>query len=247
MSSRLFCLTGPSCSGKTPLERALRGLYPELDERLAAPVPYTSRARRPDEEDGADYHFRARDELDALREDPRFVVAEVREDLQALDLDGLDALLERSDVFYEGNIAMVRALLVHPRVAERETTSFFLSPLSRREIEALRARRSFAHQLEELLRARLMTRTSRQRDWLDLPTLRDVERRVESGMAALRHAHELDWVIPNHDGEDSLHWTAFEEPVGDARRATEAVAALAMGEPTSWAERWDGCELPSAS
>jgi len=62
---------------------------------------------------------------------------------------------------------------------------------------------------------------------------------LERARDALRRAHALDWVVPNHDGEDSLRSTAFDEPIGDARRATQAVAALMEGDGTSIAERWD--------
>jgi guanylate kinase len=52
----------------------------------------------------------------------------------------------------------------------------------------------------------------------------------------------LRYVIPNHDGEDSDSWEAFYYPIGDARQALNAVAALIEGVVPSGAEKW-GAEL----
>jgi guanylate kinase len=52
-------------------------------------------------------------------------------------------------------------------------------------------------------------------------------------------------VIPNHDGEDSENWDAFYYPIGDARKALQAVVALLEGiaSPPN-VERWDQDLLP---
>lgn len=56
------------------------------------------------EADGVDYHFRSRDQIEALAADTaRYVMLDVRGDLQVLDLNGLDALLAKGDAFFEGN------------------------------------------------------------------------------------------------------------------------------------------------
>lgn len=237
MADSVFLLSGPSCAGKSPLEEALRAMHPSLDERLRTVTLYNSRARRSKETDGEDYHFRSREDIEALDDDDRFLVVPVRQDLQAVDLD--DFFEPAGEVLHEGNVAMVLALAEEARAREVDVTTIFLSPLARREIERFVDDESFRRRFEELDRHRLLTRTDRQKDGLGLPALQDIERRVRSGWEALLRAHELDWVVPNHDGEDSLHWTAFDEPIGDARRATRAVAALIQGDQTSFAERWD--------
>lgn len=50
---RLFVIAAPSGAGKTSLVKALM----ERDPRLRFSVSYTTRARRPNEVDGRDYHF----------------------------------------------------------------------------------------------------------------------------------------------------------------------------------------------
>jgi guanylate kinase len=51
--ARVFVITGPSGVGKGTLIRSLRERMPELELSVSA----TTRAPRPGEEDGADYHF----------------------------------------------------------------------------------------------------------------------------------------------------------------------------------------------
>ena len=51
--ARVFVITGPSGVGKGTLIRTLRGRCPELELSVSA----TTRAPRPGEEDGVDYHF----------------------------------------------------------------------------------------------------------------------------------------------------------------------------------------------
>jgi guanylate kinase len=48
----------------------------------------------------------------------------------------------------------------------------------------------------------------------------------------------FEYVISNHDGEDIDNWEAFCYPIGDARKALDAVAALIEGVAPSAAEKW---------
>jgi guanylate kinase len=241
---RLIVLSGPSCAGKSPLVRALRAGYPDLDAALRSPVPYTSRPARPHERDGVDYQFRSRDEILALGDAARFVVAEVRSDVQALDVGEVCRLLAGHDVLYEGNVWIAGALLAHPRLADVARLGIFLAPLSREEIDELTAARaSLAEVVTALSRRRLFRRLRAQEPDRSPspPALADIETRAASAWDELRRAAAFDWVVPCHDGEDSDHWggsRSLPVPIGDARRALRAVVALARGEPTSDAERW---------
>src|SRR5690348_7161587 len=96
-TGRLVILSGPSCVGKSPLDRALGRFYPELRNRLRKLVLFNSRAPRPGEVDGMDYHFRQRSQIEALRAESRYAVMEVRGDLQAVDVEGLRLLLQQGD------------------------------------------------------------------------------------------------------------------------------------------------------
>jgi guanylate kinase len=100
---KLIVLAGPSCVGKSPLDRALSRFYPELHKPLQPVVLYNDRDPRPAEVDGVDYHFRRRSEIKALDSDDDFVVMNVRGDLQALDVAELKRMLSSGNVFFEGN------------------------------------------------------------------------------------------------------------------------------------------------
>jgi guanylate kinase len=58
--ARVFVITGPSGVGKGTLIRGLMERHPELELSVSA----TTRAPRPGERDGVDYHFLTRDEFD---------------------------------------------------------------------------------------------------------------------------------------------------------------------------------------
>jgi guanylate kinase len=237
---RFVILSGPSCVGKGPLCAALRRCYPDAAACLHKLVLYNDRAMRPVERDGVDYHFRPRAEIERLRARDGFLVMEVRGDLQAVDLAELDRLLAEGDAFFEGNPFVAHALL-HSAAAERaETLSIFLSPLSRQELLDARARgASLADVVAGVMRAKLIGRTHAQKGTLTDADLAEVERRCASAFRELGFAHEFDYVLVNHDGEDSPHWTAEGPPTGDARRTLEAFAALLAGKAPAAAKTWE--------
>ena len=239
---RLVVLTGPSCVGKGPLCAALARFYPDLWHALTYLVRYDSRAPRPGEREGVDYHFRRRDEIEALRERDGFLVMEVRGELNAVDLAELDRMLEAGDVLYEGNPFVGRALMDARRGRGAEVLGIFLSPLSREEVLYLREPERhivLPDFVASVMRRKLLRRTSRQRGALALPDLEDIERRCTSAYSELKLAAHFDHVVPNHDGEDSGNWDAFYYPLADARRTLNAVADLLQDKVPAVAEKWE--------
>src|SRR5271157_379814 len=117
LSRRLVILSGPSCVGKSPLDKALARFYPELRQALRKLVLYNSRNPRPGEVDGVDYHFRTRIQIESLRSEERYALIEVRSDLQALDIGELESLLQGGDVLFEGSPNIGRQLMAHPKLA----------------------------------------------------------------------------------------------------------------------------------
>jgi guanylate kinase len=240
-------LSGPSCVGKSPLDKALGRFYPELRGTLRKLVLYNSRAPRPGEVDGVDYHFRMRSQVEALRADDRYAVLDVRGDLQALDVEGLHILLQESNAFFEGNPFVGRALQTHPRLAGIDRLSIFLSPLSREEIVYLKAPERnvlLSDLVTDLMRRKLLRRTRRQKLELSAKDLQNIETRASSAYRELKEAWHFEYVIPNHDGEDSDNWEAFYYPLGDARRALIAFAALLEGKVPPNVERWEEDLIP---
>jgi guanylate kinase len=244
---RLVILSGPSCAGKTPLDKALARFHPELRQALQPLVLYNSRAARPGEADGVDYHFRTRQHIESLKGKDRFVVMDIRGDLQALDLQGLSEMLARGDVFFEGNPFIGRVLQTHPALSEVDRLSVFMSPLSRDEILFLQGaepRESLPDLVTDVMRRKLLRRTRRQKGELSLRDLEDIERRASSAYRELQEAHHSQFVIPNHDGEDSENWDAFYYPLGDARKALLAFVSLLSGETPPGVETWEEDLVP---
>jgi guanylate kinase len=243
---RLIVLSGPSCVGKSPLAKTLGRFHPDLSAKLRRVVLFNSRSPRPGERDGEDYHFRAREQIERLRDRERYVVLDVRGDLQALDLEDLSALLRRGDAFFEGNPFVGRTLQTHPKLQHVDRLSVFLAPLSREEILFLRdqAQASLPALVTEVMRRKLVRRAHRQKTYLSLKDLEEIERRAGSAYGELKEAHHFEYVIPNHDGEDSDNWEAFYYPLGEARRAYLAVVALLRGEDPKGVEQWEEDLLP---
>ena len=245
--NRLVILSGPSCVGKSPLKKALAKFYPELSRALHPLVLYNSRAPRPGEADGVDYHFRTREQVESLRTDERFAVLEVRGDLQALDLVEFEKIINQGDVFFEGNPFVGRTLLTHPRLAQVKKLSIFMAPLSSEEIIFLRAPErnvSLPALITDVMRRKLLRRGRRQKSELSLADLENIEKRAASAYGELQEAHHFDSVIPNHDGEESENWDAFYYPLGDARKALLAFVSLLEGRMPDGVEHWGKDLLP---
>ncbi len=209
-------------------------------------VLFNSRDPRPGEKDRVDYHFRTRAQIENLRREDRFAVLDVRGDLQAVELNELAALLERGDAFFEGNPYIGRLLQTHPALEKVQRLSVFLAPLSKDEIRFLKdpARNlSLPDLVTDVMRRKLLRRTRRQKGELSLRDLENIERRAGNAFRELQEAVHFDWVIPNHDGEDSDNWDAFYYPLGDARRALLAFVDLLEGRVPACAEKWDGSAL----
>jgi guanylate kinase len=241
-------LTGPSCVGKGPLHQALKRFYPALEHRLQKLVLFNSRSPRPGEQNGVDYHFLPREEIQAMAKQDGYIVLDVRGDLQGLDVANLRQILNGDrDAFFEGNPFVPLELLKSPLLSGVPVLSAFLSPLSRAEIEYLKdpARRvSLPAFVTDVMRRKLLRRTQRQKGILSLQDLENVERRAGSAYREMQLAWHFDHVIPNHDGEDSENWDAFYYPLGDARRALLAFATILDGGETAYAEKWDADLLP---
>jgi guanylate kinase len=188
-----------------------------------------------------DYHFYPREDIQKLSDHPDFVVMDVRGDLQALDLKTLGSDLRSGDVFFEGNPFVGALLLTSDRITGIERKSVFMAPLCSEEIRFFtdkEQRTDLEALLTDIMRRKLLRRTRKQKQELSLKDLENIEKRASSAYAELRLACQFDWVIPNHDGEDSEHWDAFYYPIGSARMALETFVAIVTGQGSGHAEKW---------
>ena len=242
MSGRLIILSGPSCVGKSPLSTALGRFYPEIKNKLQPLVLYNDRNPRPGEKDGLDYYFRSRDNINSLKSEKKFVVLEVRGDLQALDLDELTSLLKMGDVFFEGNPFVGNLLLNQAQLSSIPKLSMFMSPISKEEILFLRNSESnvaLPDLVTDIMRRKLLRRTRKQKVELSIIDLENIEKRASSAFKELGMAHQFMHIIANHDGEDSENWDAFYYPLGDALKSLHTFVALYNNQKAPNAENWE--------
>jgi guanylate kinase len=176
------------------------------------------------------------------------VVFPVRSDLQALSLAELDSAIKQPgpgflEVFYTA----VAELKGNPRFQGVDVKTVFLSPLTEDELSEIRYRVSQerAPSVEEvvtaLMREKLINRTIREKGALPANDLPNIEERARSAIEEMRSAHLYDYVLPNHDGEDSPNWGAS-MAFGDAARTlgsfTQIMLRFVEGGPEIYAEQW---------
>jgi guanylate kinase len=216
--------------------------------RLQQIVLYNSRDPRPGEQEGVDYYFRSRAEIEALAKEPGFTSAIVRGDLQAIEIASIRAILDQGrDAFFEGNPFIPAKLSELAELKEIPTLKIFLAPLNEEEIVFFKdpqQRTNLEKLLPDIMRRKLLRRIKRQKTNPSLKDLENIEQRVASAIIELREAWKFDYVIPTHDGEDSEHWDAFYYPIADARKALLTFAALLQGETPPYAERWEKDLVP---
>lgn len=169
----VFAVVAPSGAGKTSLVRAMLEQRP----RMELSISFTTRAPRPGERDGVDYHFISDADFQRRREAGEFLEwARVHDNHYATSrawiasrvAAGRDIVLE---IDWQG-ATQVRGLMP-------ETVGVFIAPPS-----------------VETLRERLVRRGQ------DSPAV--IERRVAAAREELAQAHRFDYLIVNQDFDLAL-------------------------------------------
>lgn len=239
---RLLVVSGPSCVGKGPLFHAFSVFYPDKFQEWDKLVLYNSRPPRPGEKDGIDYHFRTRKDIESLKDNDKFRVFEVRADIQALNIEDLNNGLADGNIYFEGNPFVGTTLLDISLKEGFPVTSIFLSPLSKEEILFLRDhddKIDLSSLLAEIMRRKLLRRIKRHKTDISLKDLQDIEKRAGSAYEEIKYAYKYQFVIPNHDGEDSDNWNSFYYPLAEARQVLLEFLRILDGSGTRLSERWD--------
>lgn len=262
---RLVLLSGPSCVGKGPLHRAAEKLYPELTSKMKNVVLYNDRDPRPGEIDGKEFRFVKSGKVTSFPED-QYVRIEIREgNSQALRLEDIKEVVRGENIgFLEAYYKFVAAIRSHRGLShiQEKITTVFLSPLSKEEITFLK--NTYDELIEEknqnekmkkvgaelkkfitdVMRRKLLRRVQRQKGIHSIKDLEDVEKRAGTAYEEIKSASQYDYVLPNHDGEDSDNWEQFYYPIGDARKSLLSFIEILEGSVPSYHEDWSNDSLP---
>lgn len=164
----LFIVTAPSGAGKTSLVRALL----DADQGVRLSISYTTRAPRPGEENGRDYHFVDRPTFMAMQSRSEFLEhAEVHGNLYGTSKPWIEAQMQSgADILLEIDWQGAEQV----RKVMQGTIGVFILPPS---MEALAQRL-----------------TNRGTDSPDI-----IQRRLAGARAEIGHYGEFDYVIINND------------------------------------------------
>jgi len=172
MIGSLLIVSAPSGAGKTSLVRALLA----ADPRVKLSISYTTRAMRPGEEDGRDYHFVSKEDFAAMRARGDFLEsAEVHGNLYGTSRAWIAQRMQAGDdilleIDWQGAL-QVRRLMP-------DSIGIFVLPPS---IEALAER--------------LASRAT------DAPEV--IAHRVSAARSEIGHVEEFDYVMINNDFEEA--------------------------------------------
>lgn len=239
--NKLLIISGPSGVGKSPLLKAFNKLYPNIAKNYKKLILYNSRSARPNEVDGDDYYFRTKDYLNSLRTNKNYLVFDVRDDIQALDINELLNNLHKNNLIFEGNPFVGSELIKSNLLRDVEKLSLFISPLSLDEILFFKNNENIilSELITDIMRRKLLKRAQKQKGILSIKDLENIETRAKSAYEELKLSINFDFVVPNHDGEDSEHWDTFYYPIGDARKTLMALVDLLENNKSSFAEKWN--------
>jgi guanylate kinase len=169
----LFIVSAPSGAGKTSLVKALL----KADPAIRLSVSFTTRAPRPGETDGRDYHFVSRERFEAMLGEGEFLEhAEVYGNFYGTSKSGITRDLEAGrdillEIDWQGAAQVKRDF--------PQATSIYILPPS---FNALRTRL-----------------TGRGQD-----SAETIERRLAAAAGDVAHADAFDYIIVNDDFDHAL-------------------------------------------
>ena len=173
MKGNVFIVCAPSGAGKTSLVKELLA----RDPNVHLSVSHTTRAPRPGERDGRDYHFVTKAEFQAMLERAEFLEsAEVHGNLYGTSQAWIEAHRSKGhDIVLEIDWQGAQQV----RRLTPDAVGIFILPPSL-----------------DMLRQRMMSRRQ------DSTTV--IERRLKAARGEIAHLEEFDYVIINNNFDDAL-------------------------------------------
>lgn len=173
MSGQLFIISAPSGAGKTSLVSALVS----SSSKITVSISHTTRAKRPGEHDGVDYHFIEQSQFDQMVDAGEFLeYAQVFDHSYGTSAKTVESqLTEGMDVILEIDWQGARQI----RKQKPDCRSIFILPPSYEELEQRLKRRG---EDDESI----------------------VERRMRDAVTEMSHYNEFDFIVVNDDFHTAL-------------------------------------------
>ena len=214
---QIVILSGPSCVGKGPLLKALRRLHPQLpfaDLTLCTTrQPRFKKDRNAWEVHGVDYFFMPGRWFADLDQN-RYLVAPIRSEIQAIDLDLLkDRLIHHDRILAEIHPGLAGLLAEWIARQSRWTIDLkriFLLPMSGDQIERLSQSRGQSPQ--EVVEEEMLRKLNRRAE--DPPE--KINERARAAYGEILQSESYPFRIVNPVGEDDL--AAWSDPLGPEPR-----------------------------
>ena len=170
----MLVLSSPSGAGKSSISRRLR----ESDDNISLSISATSRKRRPGEVEGKDYHFVTPEDFQIMIHENRFLeYAKVFDHYYGTPAEQVrEKLNQGRDILFDIDWQGTQSLKA---TARDDLVSVFILPPSYRELEI-----------------RLKKRNQ--------DTDQEVAKRMSKAADELSHFPEYDYIIINHDLEESV-------------------------------------------
>jgi guanylate kinase len=170
----MLVLSSPSGAGKSSISRRLL----ESDNNLSLSISATSRKRRPGEVEGKDYHFVTPEDFQIMIHENRFLeYAKVFDHYYGTPAEQvMETLGQGSDILFDIDWQGTQSLKA---TARDDLVSVFILPPSYRELEI-----------------RLKKRNQ--------DTDQEVAKRMSKAADELSHFPEYDYIVINHDLEESV-------------------------------------------
>lgn len=229
MATKIILLSGTSGVGKTPLIKSFIAQNPY--KKIGIPVLYTSREPRPIETEGVDYYFRSEGCVKSLDAD-WFVIAQTRHIWQAVDIKALINVAAENDVVIcDIYYTLVRELLAHknvPQDIKDRVVRVFIQPVSIDEIQQKQQELgdvSLEDAAAAISKPKLIERALQQGKELTPDVMRDIDIRASHALLEIRIGQDYDFIITNHDGENSPHWKES-PPGGEAGQTLETFSQI---------------------
>ena len=174
-AGRLIVVSAPSGAGKTTLLKKVMAEVPGI----VFSISHTTRAPRPGEQDGIDYHFVSRDEFLTMIDRELFLeYAEVHNNLYGTSIGAIGELLDEGlDVLLDVDVQGAAILRSKKQL---DATHIFISPPNLTELES-----------------RLRGRGTESEDIIQL--------RLKNAAIEMRAAVDYEYLVINEEIEEAVH------------------------------------------